>query len=126
MKDAGFTNISESENVVFFNKPEIPVRVDFLQVDPATMRELLSGAERIEYGGQVLKVPSLANLIAMKLFALKNGSKRRAEKDFPDIVNLAIEHNLDVENDLKPLCDQFADAEIFSKLTRHIKEQRNA
>jgi hypothetical protein len=83
------------------------------------------GAQDVEYGGQVLKVPSLEDLIAMKLFALKSGSPRRQEKDFPDIVNLAFAHNLDIKSELKPLCDKFADAEIFGKLERRIMELRN-
>ncbi len=37
MKRAGFTNVSQSENVVFFSKPGLPVRVDFLQVDEGTL-----------------------------------------------------------------------------------------
>jgi predicted nucleotidyltransferase len=122
MKDAGFTNISESENVVFFNHPQIPFRVDFLQVDGSTMKALMVDAESIDYAGQSLRVPSLSNLIAMKLFALKNGSAKREEKDFPDIVNLVMEHELDVDADLKPLCDKFADEAIFEKLSKHIRE----
>ena len=125
MKEAGFSNISQSENVVFFNTPEIPVRVDFLQVDAETMQSLLKDALQIDYGGQLLKVPSLENLIAMKLFALKNGSSARCEKDFPDIVHLAVENELKVEKELKPLCDRFADAEIYTKLARLIKELKN-
>ena len=126
MKAAGFTNISQSENVVFFNNPEIPYRVDFLHVDEATLRTLVAGAERIKYGGQSLLVPRLLDLIAMKLFALKEGSAKREEKDFPDIVNLALEHDLDIKEDLKPLCDQFANEEIYLKLAGKIREQTDA
>jgi predicted nucleotidyltransferase len=122
MKKAGFSNVSQSENVVFFNKPDIPVRVDFLLVDVATMQTLLMDAQSIEYGGQSLKVPSLPNLIAMKLFALQSGSPKRREKDFPDIAHLAAENRLDAETELKPLCVRFANLEIYAKLTRRIKE----
>ncbi len=126
MKAAGFSNVSQSENVVFFNNPDIPYRVDFLHVDEATLRRLVAGAQRIEYGGQSLLVPSLLDLIAMKLFALKEGSTKREEKDFPDIVNLALEHGLDIEADLKPLCDKFADESIYLKLAKQIWEQADA
>ncbi|AKJ65006.1 nucleotidyl transferase AbiEii/AbiGii toxin family protein [Kiritimatiella glycovorans] len=122
MKEAGFSNISQSENVVFFNKPGTPVRVDFLQVDADTIRALLSDAHAVEYGGSTIKVPSLNDLISMKLFALKNGTAERWEKDFPDIAHLAAENNLDPEQDLKPLCERFADEGIYSKLAARIKE----
>jgi hypothetical protein len=122
MEEAGFSNISQSDNVVFFNKPDIPVRVDFLQVDADTMQALLADAQSIEYGGQFLKVPSLLNLIAMKLFALKSGSPKRWEKDFPDIAHLAVDNRLDAEAELKPLSERFANLEIYSKLARLIEE----
>ena len=121
MKEAGFTNISESENVVFFHYPEALFRVGFLQIDSDSMQKLIAGAQQIEYGGQPLKVPHLLDLIAMKLFALKCGSAKREEKDFPDIVNLALEHGLDVEADLKPLCVRFADERIYAKLVERIR-----
>ncbi len=126
MRSAGFTNISQTDNVVFFNHPAIPHRVDFLQVDAETLRSLVGRASRIEYGGQSLLVPSLPDLIAMKLFALKQGSAQREAKDFPDIVNLVLEHGLDIEAELEPLCEKYADQEIYSRLARKIREERNA
>ncbi len=125
MKEAGFSNVSQSENVVFFNKPGDPLRVDFLQVKNETMDALLADAQSVDYGGQSLKVPSLKNLIAMKLFALKSGSPGRWEKDFPDIAHLVDENGLDVEADLRPLCERFADDEIFAKLSVRIQELGN-
>ena len=126
MKAAGFSNVSQSENVVFFNHPNFPYRVDFLHVDEVTLQTLVGGAQRIEYGEQSLLVPCLLDLIAMKLFALKEGSAKREEKDFPDIVHLAVEHGLDIGADLKPLCDQFADELIYLKLAKQIREQTDA
>lgn len=123
MKDSGFSNISESKNVVFFEHPNLPYRVDFLQIDSGSMQKLLAHAAQIDYAGISLKVPSLKDLISMKLFALKHGSKRREEKDFPDIVNLVIEHKLELENELKPLCEKFADAQIFAELAERIRRR---
>jgi len=125
MKDSGFSNISESENAVFFEYPDIPYRVDFLQIDSGSMQKLLAHAERIDYAGISLKVPSLKDLLSMKLFALKHGSERREEKDFPDIVNLVIEHGLELENELKPLCEKFADTQIYVKLAERIRRLKH-
>lgn len=122
MKAAGFTNVSESENVVFFKHPKIPFRVDFLQVDSESMRKLMANATRTEYAGVPMAIPSLKDLISMKLFALKCGSPRREGKDFPDIVNLVLEHGLDVEAELKPLCNKFADEQTYARLAEHIRE----
>jgi predicted nucleotidyltransferase len=125
MKEAGFTNVSQSENVVFFNKPGLPIRVDFLKVGGATMQALLQDAREVGYGGQTLRVPSLENLIAMKLFALRSGSQGRWEKDFPDIVHLVVENRMSVGEELKPLCERYANDDIYLKLKSRIMEMLN-
>jgi predicted nucleotidyltransferase len=126
MKDAGFTNISEGETVIFFSLPDSVVRVDFLPVDSGTLSELLSRAVRVEYGNVPLKVPALKDLLAMKLFALKGGHPRRKDRDMADVVHLVAENKLTAETDLKPLCERFATDRIFQELSEKIKEMKNA
>jgi len=127
MKDAGFTNVSVHDVVMFFNQPGSPLRVDFLTVDEQTMTKLLDNAIQITYfGDYVVKVPRLADLIAMKLFALRGGSPKRRDKDLPDIVHLAIEHRWDLEEDLRPLCDAFGSETLYQELCARIQELRDA
>lgn len=127
MLDAGFSNIAGHDNVTFYNRPGSPLRVDFLKVDRATMDSLLANATEVEYFERHrLAVPRLHDLLAMKIFALAQGGARREEKDFADIVNLVIEHALDVETDLAPLCRQFGDEPTFGKLASRIRELRHA
>ena len=125
MKSAGFSNVSESDNVAFFNHPDIPIRVDFLQVDTRTMGLLLEKAVQVEYNGVPIRLPCLKDLIAMKLFALKSGSAKREERDFPDIVHLSVQNGLDPVVDLKPLCDRFGDDGIYDRLVKRIEEESN-
>ena len=124
MKNAGFSNISEGENVIFFNHPDSSVRVDFLPVDADTMKTLLKHAATVDYGGFSICVPSLEDLIAMKLFALRN--PRREERDLLDIVQLILENEAHLDFDLEALCGRFATPAIFQKLTHRIKEARHA
>lgn len=124
MKASGFSNVSEAENVIFFGHPDNPLRVDYLRIDSASMDKLLMNAENISYGNVRLHVPSLKDLISMKLFALSHGSAQREEKDFPDIVHLVLEHGLDLERELKPLCDRFASESIYDRLKFRISEER--
>lgn len=123
MKAAGFTNVSESDNVIFFNHPENPHRVDYLKVDSGSMTQLLQNAEHISYANVEVSAPRLKDLIAMKLFALANGAKQREEKDLPDIVHLSMEHGLSAEGDLKPLCERFANNEVYEAVRRRISEE---
>jgi hypothetical protein len=119
----GFSNVSEHENVIFFQKPNGSLRVDFLKVDQQTLDTLLSRAVTARFNDLELKLPELTDLIAMKLFALHNGASRRREKDLPDIVNLMIENNLD-EQELRPLCMKYANETIYQEIVTHIQEHK--
>ncbi len=126
MKNAGFTGIASHENVVFFHRPESPLRVDFLKVDAETMDTLVASAVEIDYfDGQEVSVPCLQHLIAMKIFALKGGSQKREDRDFPDIVQLVLKHNLDLEDDLKPLCDRYGTVGLYDRLCTRIRALAN-
>jgi hypothetical protein len=125
MLAAGFANVSTHETVIFFNRPGSPLRVDFLKVDRTTLDTLLAHAVTVDYfEGNRVRVPQLKDLIAMKLFALKGGNPKREDKDFPDIVHLAIENGLDAETDLKPLCERFGTEAIYERLSARIRELR--
>ena len=87
------------------------------------MNELLANSASVKYFDRhAVNVPQLKDLVAMKLFSLKSGDPRREEKDFPDIVNLAIEHGLDVEVDLRPLCEKFGTEDIYRRICSRIQE----
>lgn len=121
MKEAGFSNVSESENVIFFGHPENPHRVDFLKIDRDSMQELMESAGQIDYCGFSLKVPGITDLIAMKLHALAHGSPQRREKNLPDILHLAAECSMDPES-LHVLCDKYANDETFALLEQRMTE----
>ena len=114
MCDAGFINVEIHDNVAFFSDPEGGPRVDFLRVDSETMRELLACASSTDVDGHSLRIPSLKDLIAMKIFALGQDKARRMGKDLPDIAYLSVINRLDVERDIRPLCKQFGSQEIFA------------
>lgn len=121
MMQEGFTNVSINDNVVFFNKPGTQLRIDFLSIDSNTMQILLGSATPIRFHGVELKVPALKDLIAMKIFALTRNMARRLGKDLPDIAYLTIINNLNVESDIRPLCDRFGSDECYELIRKHIE-----
>jgi predicted nucleotidyltransferase len=112
--------------VIFFSQPDSVLRIDFLPVDTATMRELLSRASSVEYAGSSLRILGLEDLIAMKLFALHNGPAKRERRDSEDVVQLVLEHGWNVEAQLKPLCLRFADQALYNKIAKRIEGERLA
>lgn len=122
LKAVGYSNISEGENVVFFERPESPLRVDFLPIDGETMDTLLSRAESTEYAGCTMLIPGLRDLLAMKLFAWAFGSAKRGTRDRDDIVQLVRVNGLDAERDLKSLCLQYATDAAWQELSQLLEE----
>lgn len=121
MKDSGFTNIDIQNNVAFFSIPNEGPRVDFLRVDSSTMEKLLSSAVAIVVRNHTLLVPSLQHLIAMKIFALAQNTARRMGKDLPDIAYLCVINNLSLDEDIKPLCDEFGTPAVYRMIREQIK-----
>ncbi len=124
MLDAGFTNIDIGESVAFFSPPKGEPRVDFLRVGRSTMTKLLKNAVSIKIRGCPLFVPALKDLIAMKIFSLKENTARRMGKDLPDIAYLSAINRLSLETDIKPLCDRFGDPEIYQMIRNQIEGLR--
>lgn len=114
MRDCGFLNMDERENVLFCSRPEGGPRVDFLKVDEGTMRKLQINAHEVIVQGVKLRLPCLKDLIAMKIFSLTQDTARRMAKDLPDIAYLAVLNDLDLAVDIKPICDRFGTPVIYN------------
>lgn len=121
MRDCGFLNIDERENVLFCASPEGGPRVDFLKVDEGTMQKLQINAHEVIVQGVKLRLPCLRDLIAMKIFSLTQDTARRMAKDLPDIAYLAVLNDLDLDRDIKPLCDRFGTPIIYNMIHDQIE-----
>lgn len=124
MVQAGFTNVAVQDNVAFFSAPGSSLRIDFLSVTRDTMRKLLANASLAKVQGFEVKVPALRDLIAMKIFALSQDVPRRMGKDLPDIAYLSVLHNLDLETDIRPLCNKFGTPGVYDLIRGQTEELR--
>jgi len=65
--------------------------------------------------GKSFIVPSLFNLIALKLHSIKHNPKIREQKDFPDIVNLININKVNVEKkDFRELCLKYGTEGMYN------------
>jgi hypothetical protein len=71
--------------------PPLPP-IDFMLVDAQTFERLESGSQEIEINTTVVRIPSLAHLIALKLHAIKHGGEHRKAIDLSDVIEL-VRHN---------------------------------
>lgn len=91
--------------------------IDFLFVDPNTFEMIWRGGSETSISGHKFKTPSLLHLVALKLHAIKQGSKDRVWKDLPDIINLVISNRMDVaSSDFMEICRKFGPEGILQKI----------
>jgi hypothetical protein len=125
MADAGFINVTVLDNVVFFRAPGSAFRADFLRVDRETMEKLEAGAISVRVRGHEVRVPALRDLISMKIFALSQSTERRMGKDLPDIGYLTVINNLDLEKDIRPLCERFGTLRVYELIRAQVEAIRS-
>jgi hypothetical protein len=91
--------------------------IDFMFVDKETLSKIIKAGEKINIAGEKFIVPSLKNLIALKLHSIKYNPKIRENKDMPDIINLIRINKLDFKSDeFRELCLKYATEEIYKKI----------
>lgn len=62
--------------------------VDLMLVNEGTFAKLSDNTTDTELGGVTVRIPSLRNLIALKLHALRQGGEHRHTRDFVDVIEL--------------------------------------
>lgn len=70
--------------------------VDLMLVNETTFTKLSDKTTQTELGGVRVRIPSLRNLIALKLHALRHGGEHRHTRDFLDVVELAQLNQVDL------------------------------
>lgn len=126
MQLLGFSNVSEHENVIFFNKPATPFRIDFLIAEKDTMNRLMEKALPVDFQDIQIQVVALKDLLAMKLFAMMHGSVVRKDKDLLDVAYLTVLNELDLERDIRPLSMKYASDAVFEIVKSKVEAVRSS
>ncbi|MEK6567656.1 MAG: nucleotidyl transferase AbiEii/AbiGii toxin family protein [Candidatus Omnitrophota bacterium] len=92
--------------------------IDFMFVDEDTLSKIIKDGEKINIANKRFIVPSLSNLIALKLHSIKYNPKMREMKDLPDIINLIRINKMDFKsNNFRTLCLKYGTEEIYSRIS---------
>lgn len=98
--------------------------LDFMFVEEETLAKIIKDSQKTDIAGCEFLVPSLENLIALKLHALKYNPKARLSKDIPDIVNLIKLNKFDAKSKkFHALCLKFASDDIYRKILDGLNEK---
>lgn len=104
------------------HKDQEAMPVDLLFIDSNTFGMIWQKGGETTVSGHKFKIPSLLHLIALKLHAIKQGSKDRVWKDLPDIINLVIANRMDVaSSDFVEICLKFGPEGIHPKIQEAIR-----
>lgn len=92
--------------------------LDLLHVDPGTFSKLDADAVEMDLGGLIVRVPSVAGMIALKLHAMRNNPERKP-RDSSDIQAILLLHPqaLGLE-ELRGLCERYGPPRIYDELKR--------
>ena len=92
--------------------------IDLLYVDPGTFAKLDADAVEMDLGNLVVRVPSVAGMVSLKLHAMRNNPERRP-RDSSDIQAILLLHPqaLGLE-ELRGLCERYGPPSIYDELKR--------
>lgn len=97
--------------------------IDLMFVDGATFSKLYVDAEEVSFGYAIALIVSVRHLIALKIHALKHYQEHRFTKDYLDIVGLLRTQKSGLtDDDLRQLCERYANRELFEKLKRDVSD----
>lgn len=120
LQNAGYkTDYSQEAFIRLKSNQLLLMDIDFMFVEENTLSKIIKDGEKINIANKKFIVPSLNNLIALKLHSIKYNPKIREMKDFPDIINLIRINKMDFKgNNFRKLCIKYGTEEIYSKIVR--------
>lgn len=116
--EAGYAKDFATDVTIRMSNKKEMLDVDFIIVDDATRSKILKDGKEVDVVGEMLIIPSVEHLIALKLHAIKNNPKNRMWKDLPDIIRLIKMNNIDLKSDkFKNICLKFGNSEIYKNIS---------
>jgi predicted nucleotidyltransferase len=114
----GYRLTFRNEVLARFEGDQFPLLdLDFLFVDPVTLKRIMESGRTVDIGENKFLVPSLEHLIALKLHAIKQNPAARENIDLPDIVRLIQANHIDTRSEsFRLLCLTFASEEIYNRI----------
>lgn len=119
---SGYTKESSQKVFVRLKSKSLDLMdIDFMFVDKETLGKITADAKEVVIAKHKFLIPSLINLIALKLHSLKYNFDLRRTKDLFDIVSLIKLNNLNAKTKkFHQLCLKYASEDIYQKILENI------
>ena len=97
------------------------IDADFMFVDKGTLDKIIKNGKKTKIAGQEFILPSLNDLIALKLHSIKYNPRLRENRDLPDIVELIRVNKIDFKSeDFQGLCLKYGTWDIYNKISERV------
>ncbi len=85
---------------------------------------MLAQSREVEIYGQLLRIPSLSHLLALKLHALKHTRAHRFLKDFQNVEGLVRMNQIDLHSEkVRQLFLKYGNLDLYEKVVRACSDQ---
>lgn len=97
--------------------------IDFMFVDKNTLDKIVKNGKKIEIAGESFIIPSLYDLISLKVHSIKYNPNREL-KDLLDIVSLIRANDIDInDRKLRELCLKYGTEELYNKIVLYCERK---
>ena len=81
LTEAGYVELARAEGFVQYTSPSVyHADVDVMLVDQGTFDKVMARSRRLDVGRASMRVPCAAHMVMLKLHAMKNHPKTRAQR----------------------------------------------
>lgn len=123
IRKLGWREMAHTENFTRYADPSgRQAEVDTLLVDGATMTRLIENSREVALtNGSRVRVPGLADFVALKLHAMKNQPRRDA-RDFADVLDALRANPGKVDDaDLSRICTRYGPEGVYERLKEGLR-----
>jgi len=120
---AGINLLRQTRGFAQFSRENGSEALDLMLVNDATYEQFARTSQTRDFGGVSAGVPSLDNLLALKLHALKQGLPHRTSRDAEDVEMLARRNKIDLASKhYEELFLKYGSREIYETILRTLRK----
>ena len=122
LTDLGYRTYFETDAFVQLQAPENFPPLDLMIVDDQTFDRIAATANQKMLDGQQIRIPDALRLIALKLHATRDATRRNTETDWQDIVSLLPVTKRDLEDpELRSIIAQYGGPSALAEIKRRVR-----
>jgi hypothetical protein len=119
LNDMGYRTYFETDAFLQLQAPENLPPLDLMIVDDQTFSRIEATAHQKVLDGQQIRIPDALRLIALKLHATRDRTRRTTETDWQDVVGLLLATNRTLEDpELRAIISVYGGNEAFAEIKR--------